>query len=393
SFTSTTPNGAFKAGDQINITAIASEALAAGSTITVKLSLDHLYEGVDGRLVVLSVDESDATNLVGTFDVLEGDMSGGLTIDSFVLGLTEGDNAPFDLAGNVMTSTSITSSMNLADSKVLLIDTTAPAAPALSTEGTTDQQPVKINGGDAQSKTFRVNLKATGLLAMAGDQVELVLDEEDFPLVKTGILGSDQIEAGYFDLTVTKNDLGPDGSKLLTARLVDAAGNLGILSAPLNLVLDATPPAIESFTSTTPNGAFKAGDQIDITAIASEALAAGSTITVTLETGAVDRQVVLTRDDFEATKLVGSYIVEVGDTADDLTIASFFLGGIAGGSVPEDEAGNLMTSTTITSNLDLADPPIVLVIDTTSPAAPALTERDTAKLTDGLLNAKEAAST
>ncbi|NDC10809.1 MAG: hypothetical protein EBZ75_16015, partial [Oxalobacteraceae bacterium] len=80
-----------------------------------------------------------------------------------------------------------------------------------------------------------------------------------------------------------------------------------LVPADVDSSLKAAPggigPLITLFTSTSDNGIYKAGSTINITAVASEALAAGSQITVTLETGTTDRTVVLTRDGTDATKL------------------------------------------------------------------------------------------
>ncbi|MEY3074889.1 MAG: hypothetical protein RJB25_527, partial [Bacteroidota bacterium] len=66
----------------------------------------------------------------------------------------------------------------------------------------------------------------------------------------------------------------------------------------------------------------------------------GNTITVTLETGAVDRTVLLTAAAAGAT-LTGTYTVQAGDMTDDLTVSGFTIGTVA------DTAGNAMTSTTV----------------------------------------------
>ncbi|WP_430755249.1 beta strand repeat-containing protein [Magnetovirga frankeli] len=183
-------------------------------------------------------------------------------------------------------------------------------------------------------------------------------------------------QALVFSYSVQSGDLDSDGIAVggsIDANggtLKDAAGNaldtaLNSVGTTTAVLVDGVAPTVTAFSSTTSNGSYKAGDAINITATASEALAVGGQITVTLETGTTDREVVLTRDGSDATKLVGSYTVQAGDTSGDLTVASFVLGS-SGSNIPTDTAGNAMASTTLPASANLADN-AALVVDTTAP--------------------------
>ena len=131
-------------------------------------------------------------------------------------------------------------------------------------------------------------------------------------------------------------------------------------------LVDTTAPTITSFSSTSQNFHYAQYSQINITATASEAIRSGNTITVTLETGAVDRTVLLTAA-AAGTTLTGTYQVQAGDMTDDLTVSGFTIGTVA------DTAGNAMTSTTVPTganniagakNLVVDTGPMVITLDT-----------------------------
>ncbi|MCP4881737.1 MAG: hypothetical protein GY905_14440, partial [Gammaproteobacteria bacterium] len=130
---------------------------------------------------------------------------------------------------------------------------------------------------------------------------------------------------------------------------------------------DSTAPTVSSFSSSTTNGSYNAGDRINITATTSESIQSGNTITVTMDTGDT---VVLTAAS-AGTTLTGTYTVGAGDNSSDLTVSSFVIGTVA------DTAGNAMTSTTVPSNNNIADTSAI-VIDTTAPTLSSSSPADNA---------------
>ena len=87
-------------------------------------------------------------------------------------------------------------------------------------------------------------------------------------------------------------------------------------------------PTIASITSTTSNGTYKVGDEINITVNFSEAvtLSTGGTLTVTLETGDTDRTIDITSIS-NATSGSGTYTVLPGDLSPDLNTSSISVSG------------------------------------------------------------------
>lgn len=129
-----------------------------------------------------------------------------------------------------------------------------------------------------------------------------------------------------FSYTVQAGDTSADLDYASTTALAlnsgsinDSAGNTGVLTLPglgasgslsanKAIVIDTALPTVTSFSSTTSDGAYKAGSTINITATISEAVTAAASITVTLDNG---KTVVLTHSAVNNT-LTGTYTVEAG---------------------------------------------------------------------------------
>ena len=137
--------------------------------------------------------------------------------------------------------------------------------------------------------------------------------------------------------------------------------------------IDTIAPTITSFSTTTANGSYKAGDSINITANTDENILAGGQITVTLNTSAT---VILTAATTGKT-LTGTYTITAGQTSADLTVSSFSIGtGAIGTSnaTPRDAGfGNALTSITVPSGVNNIAGSYSIVVDTTAPAALTLT--------------------
>ena len=133
----------------------------------------------------------------------------------------------------------------------------------------------------------------------------------------------------------------------------DGSGNLSATDAAANVTQtysDTARPSVTKFSSTTADGSFKLGDEINITATLSEVVLSGSGITVTLnDTGGT--QVALTNTTNSNT-LTGTYTVPANATQADLSVQSYAL---TSGKTVTDPYGNSMNSTAIPSGENLAD--------------------------------------
>ena len=145
-----------------------------------------------------------------------------------------------------------------AAAKTFSVDTTPPSAPntAIVLDTASDSFAAPGTNSDDITKvvapSFTVSLAGTG--ALAGNSVELLLGGASLAHVVTHTLTGGDITAGSVDLTVTSGDLGTDGTKTLTARVTDAAGNVGTAGGSLSITLDTAAPAAGTGTLTVAEG-------------------------------------------------------------------------------------------------------------------------------------------
>ena len=140
--------------------------------------------------------------------------------------------------------------------------------------------------------------------------------------------------------TPTDNSTTAGTISVATDTFTDVAGNRNVGgSLPTPIAIDTMPPGIVSFGSPVTNGTYTAGAVIPIVATLSEAVRAGSTISVTLSTNAVVTLTAL----YQGTTLTGTYTVQPGETTFDLDVIAYQL---TGNSVV-DLAGNAITTPTL----------------------------------------------
>ncbi|WP_193333378.1 Ig-like domain-containing protein [Duganella sp. FT27W] len=182
---------------------------------------------------IVTLYDTDGTTVLGTATATGGTWSITTTV-----ALAEGVHNLTAKAVDVVGNTSGASSV-----LAITIDTTVP--------GTPTTVPVLAPGSDSGSSnsdrvtsvtnpTVRVSL--TGANAVAGEQAELLLAGNALGTPARTTLSALDIANGYVDITVTAGDLGVDGSKVLAARIIDAAGNVGTASGTLTITLDTTAP-------------------------------------------------------------------------------------------------------------------------------------------------------
>ena len=211
SFSSTTADGAYKVGSTINITATLSEAVTAAASITVTLD--------NGKTVVLTHNAVNNT-LTGTYTVAAGDTSADLTVSSYAL-----TSAPVDAAGNIMTDTTVPSGANnIADTKAIVIDTTAPSTPS-----TPDLATASDSAGT--SDTDNITSDSTPTINVSTSSGTAVV---------TATKGSSSVSCTISSTSCTLGTLA-DGVWSLTVTDTDAAGN-ATTSAVLSITVDATAP-------------------------------------------------------------------------------------------------------------------------------------------------------
>lgn len=159
-----------------------------------------------------------------------------------------------DIAGNVSAE---------GGSTVVMLDTTAPQAPLNVI--TSNAAGSGINAAEKNARVDTViDLSGTG--AVAGDRVELLQGGKSFTNPVAKILSSADISAGSTSLTIGNNDgWSKDGTIVLTARITDVAGNVGLSGGTLVTILDTTVPAALGkalYTDADVSGTINAGDTV-----------------------------------------------------------------------------------------------------------------------------------
>jgi hypothetical protein len=138
------------------------------------------------------------------------------------------------------------------------IDTTVPAAavkPSISGDAA-------INASEfGAAISVTVTITATG--AVVGDKVELLLDGESFTTAITKTITQTHVDAGTLTMLIPAEGLGGDGSKVITSRVTDAAGNVGAESASLTLSVDTgAAPKLTSLLISDPDTALTNSDSL-----------------------------------------------------------------------------------------------------------------------------------
>ena len=324
SFSSTTPDGAYKAGSTINITATLSEAVTAAASITVTLD--------NGKIVVLTHNALDNT-LTGTYTVAAGDTSADLTVSSYVL-----TSAPTDAAGNIMTDVSVPSGANnLADTKAIVVDTTAPDTPSTpDLDSTSDSAGTSDSDNITSDNTPKINVSGS----FSGTAV-----------VTASKAGSGNVTCTISSDTCTLGTLA-DGIWSISVTDTDAAGN-ATTSAALSITVDATAPtpivATVSVTtasgvtvrSSEPGTAYLVKSTVTVSNLTSITNAADDSVNqVTITAGATDTT--MPTDGLVA----GTYKLYVVDAAGNLSLASANLVTVAVAAAPTASATTAPTGTT-----------------------------------------------
>ncbi|MBL8470942.1 MAG: DUF4347 domain-containing protein, partial [Rhodocyclaceae bacterium] len=200
----------------------------AGETLSVTVNGVTYVDG-DGNL---SLSGTTWTLVIPAADALDPAVAGGFD------GIYSVTATLRDLAGN---------SLSDATSGELRIDTTAPAAPSLDLEASSDSG---VSDHDditnVTAPVLRVNLSGSGLTAAAvGDLVQI---HDGASVVGSATLASGDVSAGFVNVTLATL---AQGTHNLTADLTDPAGNTGSASAPLAVLVDTAAPL---FTTASANG-------------------------------------------------------------------------------------------------------------------------------------------
>jgi hypothetical protein len=367
---SSTANGSYNVGDVISIQVTFNEAVTVSGTPQITLetgSTDRAVNYTSG---------SGTSTLTFDYTIQAGDTSADLTyLATNALALNSGTIKSSSNLDAVLTLASPSAAGSLAANKAIVVDTSAATITAVNSS--TANGSYKVGDTISIQVTFSESVIVTGT-----PQLTVETGSTDRVLNYASGSGTNSLTFSY---TVQAGDSSADLDYTSTTALAlnsgsinDSAGNTGVLTLPglgasgslsanKAIVIDTSIPTVTSFSSTTSDGAYKAGSTINITATISEAVTAAASITVTLDNG---KTLVLTHSAVNNT-LTGTYTVEAGDTSADLTVSSYALT-----SAPADAAGNIMVDVTVPSGSNNIAGAKAIAVDTTAPSTPSTPDLD-----------------
>ncbi len=366
SFSSSSPSGSYGPGDEINITAnyvdSASNNLGASSTATVLLDT-----GVE---VVL--------NTVGT-NTLSG---------TYTVGATGSGENSVDLRVSSLISQNVCDSNNYCHTGItmpsgnihlvsdILVDTVAPIFSGVSPGVSSFMNSLSANSDISYTLSETLN-SASIVITRTGGAADPTPSH-------TCVLIGTALNSGAHNNFDTTNCQGGEVSLVdgtvytFSFSGADISGNTANQIDRTGVTFDTSAPQLVSFTSTSPDNIYGPGSAINITATygASEDLADGSNITVTLDSG---KEMTLSAI-VSGNKLSGSYVVGAtgsGENSSDLRVATI------GNQSAIDMAGNeqLGTSLPVTNISDGS----AIIIDTIAPDQPSVVQF----MTDPINNANK----
>jgi hypothetical protein len=254
SVSATTANGTYKAGDVIQIAVDFDQNVTvntSGGTPQLKLetgSTDHSAVYANG---------SGTNALTFNYTVQAGDTSADLDyFNTTALSLNGGTIKSSGGLDATLTLPAPGSAGSLGLNNAIVIDTTAPNAPS------TPDLLAGSDSGASNSDNLTNNTLPTFSGTFADGDVTMVKLYDTDGVTQ---VGSHTVSGGTYSFALS-TPLG-DGSHTITAKAVDAAGNVSAASSGLTITVDTTPPTVSVAGSTS---ALKVGDTSTITFTFSE---------------------------------------------------------------------------------------------------------------------------
>jgi hypothetical protein len=205
----------------------------------------------------------------------------------------------------------------IADGSNIIIDTGVPTVVSI-TSSTSD-------GTYGVGAAINVTVTFSEAVTLTAAAVDITLDTTDVVTI-SGTQGpalsfSTTYTVGAGD---TSGDLDATAIGLSGGTIRDSALNDASIVLPgttiadgSNIIIDTGAPTVSSITSSTPNGAYNAGDPIDVTVTFSKVVTVTGNPRVQLETGAVDRYATYGGGS-GTSALTFTYTVQGGDGSGDL---------------------------------------------------------------------------
>ncbi|MCF7905103.1 MAG: hypothetical protein K9M49_08115, partial [Candidatus Marinimicrobia bacterium] len=350
SVTSTTADGSYPIGEDINITVTFSEPLTLSGGNTLDVTLDV------GRTVSISSFTS-TTVVSGTYTVQSTDESSDLAAS----GVAKSGGTLTDDAGNEADLSSIPT--NISAASAIVVDGVVPSAVNMSGGSVVALGGTVVTDYWNSTNTFlSVTVPIAAGEGLIGGTIQLqgywgatAAGAVDLGgPVTTNVQGADQIVQIPANTLENFGGFGEDEVLKIIAIVTDPAGNSSTPgdASSNEITVDQTSPTVSGLSSTTNDGYLNLlSPAANVTVTFSEAVTlANNNLQVQLETGATDRTVSISPFASSLT-CSGSYTVQTGDISSDLSVNSLSL---AGGATLRDAAGN-NASLAITEGTNLDD--------------------------------------
>ena len=340
--TSSTPDGAYRAGQTISIQISFSDPVSVSGIPQLRLAT--------GSIGTATYSSGAGTNIL-TFDYTIASGQNSSDLDYIPL-------PPLTLNGGTIRDLNTDSydaaftfacqgaSGSLGASKNIIIDTIAPTVARITS--------TTANGAYRAGQTLNIRAQFSENVFVTGTpNITLETGPNDAVVSMASGSGSANLDFSYtivdghnsnrLDYTST-SALNPNG-----ATIIDQAGNVADVTLPAtgtanslagtkNLIVDTIPPTVPNVTSTTANGAYKAGSVINVQVAFSENIFVTLTPRIALAAGMPNRYANYSSGSGTNT-LNFSYTVAAGDTTADLDYASVTALETNGGTI-RDQAGN-----------------------------------------------------
>ncbi len=368
-------NGAYKAGQTIHVLVNFSEPVTVTGTPQLTLETGTTDEVVDYTA------GSGTSTLTFDYTVQSGDTSADLDYTGTgALALNGGTIEDVATNDAVLTLATPGASGSLGASKNVVVDTTAPTVSGVTASNAngaydagstihiqvTFSEPVNVTGTPQLTLETGTTDETAGYSSGSGTSTLIFTY-----VVQPGDTSADLDYTATTALALNGGTIADPAANPATLTLA-APGAAGSLGASKNIVVDTTPPTVSGVTSSSSDGAYKAGQTIHVQVDFSEPVTVTGTPQLTLETGTTDEVVDYTSGTGTST-LTFDYTVQPGDTSADLDYVATTALALNGGTVA-DPAGNAAT-------LTLAAPGAPgslganknLVVDTTAPTVTNIT--------------------
>jgi hypothetical protein len=342
SVSSSTPDGAYRAGATISIQVSFSEEVTVTGTPQMKLATGSIA-------TVNYTSGSGSPTLVFSYTVASGQNSADLdytALPALILNggsIKDSNTESFDVA---RTFACPGTAGSLAANKNIVIDTIAPTIARVTS--------TTSNGAYRASQTLNVRAVFSETVYVEGQpQMTLETGPTDAVISMSGGSGTPNLDFPYTIETghnsARLNYVSVASFNLNQAVIYDLAGNMAVttlpslasansLSGQKALVVDTIPPQVSFVSSSSTNGAYKAGTLLSIEVRASETVYVSGQPRLQLATSVANRFALYGAGSGSGS-LTFTYTVASGDTSEDLDYLSSEALTTNGGTV-RDLAGN-----------------------------------------------------